>query len=194
MWPDIVEWMKRMAGHPTPAGNLPPLATYNDTLKYLAGGMPVVVKKPLRDGLYGTYDPKVPVMHGNIGGVPFVTEGGRTQDTVTVTNGYQSDPLPPDFVFTHEMGHKVYNTYDPNTTTQAQFGKDTKIQDLIGQLKAEGGDPSEAFARSFAPAMELVRKSGYVAPDWTMNGTAPIYVQAMAKWIREKLGNYDRRY
>lgn len=195
MWPDLIQrWLDRQRG--VRAGNLPPLETYVDTLRYLAGGQPAVVQQPMKDGLYGTYDPKVPTIHGTIGGVPFSTEGGRMRDTITLNSAPQSEPLPYDFVLAHEMGHKLFNTVDPNTAQTEYFknGGQQDILSMVGQLKAEGGNASEAFARTFAAAMEQVRHSGYKPPDWTMDETAPIYVNAMANWAKQRLKEYDARW
>jgi len=190
MWPELQRWWDRQRG--IHAGNLPPLETYPDTLKYLAGGMPEVVHAPLHDGLYGTYDPIVPQVFGKMGGVPFHTEG-RSRDTITVTNGRQSDPLPYDFVLAHEMGHKLYNAGAEDSHSPAQFSVGAnELKKIVGNISMDGD--SEDFAKNFALAMEQVRGSGYKAPDWTHQGTAPIYVQALANWARKRLENYDRKY
>lgn len=194
MWPEMVKrWLARMQG--TPAGNLPPLETYQDSLRYLVGGLPEVVHKPMQDGLYGTYDPPIPTIRGTIGGVPFRTENGRERDTITVNSAPQSDPLPYDFVFAHEMGHRLFHTTDPSAPAQMQFSQERDpIRRTIGQMRHEGGNSSEDFARSFAAAMEQVRQSGYKPPDWALGGTAPIYVNAIANWAKKRLGAYDRQW
>lgn len=185
MWPELIQrWIDRMRG--VPAGNLPPLNSYTDTLKYLASGMPTVVHTRLEDGLYGTYDPRVP-------------SHGRMQDTITIDNGHQSVPIPEDFTLAHEMGHKVYwNNQNGQTIVPPSGPGYPELRKMLGWMRFEDHGsaatiPSEQFAQAFGQGLQQVRGQPYTPPTET-HPAAPIYVDQMADWIKRRLSEYDRRW
>lgn len=161
----------------------PPLRSYNDTLSYLAGGMPTVVDQNLGPGTYGEYLPKQPMF-------------GILQDSLRIDPHPRPDAVPREFVLAHEMGHKVYYNNEPlRSAAERQTGPSPELQRLIERL--HGREPysntsvGEPFAQTFGVAMGNVRRRPYTPPVET-GPVKPEDVSMIEQWIRAKLAQAPR--